>query len=101
MKRVIVRYKVKENRAEENIGFIQAVFNKLNETKPEGLRYVSFQLDDGLSFVHIASIETGDGSNPLSALAEFDAFTEDIGARCDIPPEASVANTIGAYGAFD
>jgi hypothetical protein len=101
MKRVIVQYKVKADKAEENVAYIQAVFQALNETKPEGLRYASFQSEDGVSFTHIASIETEDGSNPLSSLDEFDAFTEDIGSRCEIPPAAAVVNTVGAYGAFD
>ena len=101
MKRVLVRYKVKADKAAENIAYIQAVFDALNERKPEGLRYASFQLDDGVTFVHIASIETEDGSNPLSDLAEFDAFTDDIAARCDDPPTASMVQTIGAYGAFE
>ncbi len=58
MKRILVRYKVKTESAQENIEYIQAVFGALENSKPEGLRYASFQLEDGVSFVHIASIET-------------------------------------------
>ena len=101
MKRVIVRYKVKEDRAQENIDYIKAVFSSLENSKPEGLRYASFQLEDGLSFIHIASIETEDGSNPLAALEEFKQFTNDIASRCDEPPAASGAATIGAYRVFE
>jgi len=101
MKRVIVRYKVKEDRAQENIEFVQAVFSALERSKPEGLRYATFQLEDGVSFIHIASIETEDGSNPLGALAEFTAFTEDIASRCDEPPVASEVETIGNYRVLD
>lgn len=101
MNRVMVRYKVSQNKAQENIEYIQNVFGGLERTKPEGLRYASFQLEDGVSFIHIASIETEDGSNPLPSFDEFKAFTQDIAARCDEPPVASAAETIGSYRVFE
>ncbi len=97
MKRVIVRYKVKEDKARENIEYIQDVFRALEKSKPKGLRYASFRLEDGVSFVHIASIETEDGANPLSSFDEFKAFTKEIASRCEEPPVASAAETIGNY----
>ena len=101
MKRIVVRYKVKKEQSAQNIEYIQAVFSALQKSKPEGLRYVTFQLEDGVSFIHIASIETEDGSNPLPSFAEFKAFSEDIAARCDEPPQVSSAETIGSYRVFD
>jgi len=53
MKQVIVRYRVKPERAAENEELVRAVYAELQETKPAGLRYATFQLDDGVSFVHI------------------------------------------------
>jgi hypothetical protein len=100
MNTVIVRYKVKTESAQQNIEYIQAVFAALEKLKPAGLRYASFQLEDGLSFVHIASIETEDGSNPLLDLEEFQAFVKDIASRCEEAPVANSANTIGAYRVF-
>jgi hypothetical protein len=101
MKKVIVRYKVKEDKAQQNIEYIQEVFRALDKSKPEGLRYASFKLEDGLSFIHIASIETEDGANPLVSFDEFKAFTQDIASRCEAPPVASAAETIGNYRVFD
>lgn len=101
MKRVIVRYKVKEDQAAQNVAYIRSVFAALESNKPDGLRYASFQLEDGVSFIHVASIETTDGSNPLAALAEFEAFTEDIASRCDEPPVAMAADTVGSYRVFN
>lgn len=98
MKRVVVRYKVKPDRADENQQLIERVFAKLAETRPDGLRYASLRLADGVSFVHVASIETDDGSNPLTALAEFGEFTSDIADRCDEPPVAQDATVVGTYG---
>ena len=56
MKRVMVRYKVKADRATENERYIASVFEQLKREQPPGLRYASFKLGDGVSFVHIASL---------------------------------------------
>ncbi len=100
MKRILVRYKVKSDKAEENERYISNVFEELRQTAPEGLRYASFKLDDGLSFVHIASIETNDGNNPLGQLEAFQKFQEGIRDRCEEPPVAVDLNDIGNYRLF-
>jgi hypothetical protein len=97
MKRIMVRYRVKADRAAENAGYVRAVFAELERVKPEGLRYATFTLGDGVSFVHIASIETPDGKNPLFALAAFTAFSTRIEDRCEEPPVASELHELGAY----
>jgi hypothetical protein len=54
MRRVIVRYKVKPERAADNEELVRGVYAEPEETKPAGLRYATFKLDDGISFVHLA-----------------------------------------------
>jgi hypothetical protein len=98
MRKVMVRYKTKPNRARENQQYIEAVFEELQRTSPAGLRYASFKLSDGVSFVHIASIETADGSNPLAQSAAFKSFQAGIKDRCDEEPVASELTEIGSYG---
>ncbi len=100
METTIVRYKVKADRADENREYIRKVFGQLDDEKPEGLRYVSFNLDDGLSFVHIAVVETPDGSSPLPETVAFREFVSEIKDRCDEPPTAAKANIIGSYRLF-
>lgn len=100
MKRVIVRYKVKADRAEENEAYVKKVFEELKQTGPPGLRYATFKQEDGVSFVHIASIETEDGSNPLSETAAFKAFQAEIRDRCEEPPMAVDLFEIGSYRFF-
>ena len=99
MRRVMVRYKVKPDRVEENERYIRAVFDELKAGAPDGVRYASFKLDDGASFMHFASLE-GDG-NPLQELSAFKAFTADIGARCDEPPVVVDLSEIGSYRLLD
>jgi hypothetical protein len=100
MKQMMVRYKVKADRVAENERYITSVFEQLKREKPSGLRYASFKLGDGVSFVHIVSVETPDGSNPLNELSAFKAFTADIRDRCDEPPVGVDLNEVGSYALF-
>ena len=53
MATVIVRYKVKADKAEENIGYIEAVFEALKNYAPDGIRYTSMVADDGVILLQI------------------------------------------------
>ena len=101
MKRVIVRYKVKPDRVAENVEFVKNVFAELASAAPDGLRYATFQADDGVSFTHVASIETADDSNPLAATAAFKKFQAEIKDRCEIPPAATAVDLVGSYRFLD
>ena len=100
-KRIVVRYRVKPDRVAENERLIAAVFQQLQREQPAGLRYASFKAADGVSFTHMVSIETADGSNPLGALGAFKSFTADIKARCDEPPVAIELEEVGSYRFLD
>jgi len=100
MGKVVVRYKVKPERVEENERLIGQVYEELAAVKPEGFRYATVKLDDGVSFVHIASIDTADGSNPLRGIAAFAEFGRDIAERCDEPPVVQDSQLVGSYGFF-
>ena len=43
MKRIMVRYKVKSDRADENVGMVKAVYEQLARERPTGLRYATFR----------------------------------------------------------
>jgi hypothetical protein len=101
MKQVMVRYKVKPDRAQENEELVRAVYEELRRTRPEGLRYATFRLDDEVSFVHLASIETEDGHNPLSEVRAFGRFQENIRDRCDEAPAATALTQVGSFRLFD
>lgn len=97
MKRMMIRYKVKADRAAENERYIEKVFRELERERPVGLRYASFKLADGVSFVHLVSLEAADGANPLGVLPAFKDFTAQITERCDEAPVAVELNEVGAY----
>ena len=96
MKHVMVRYTVNADRADENSRLIEDVFESLRRSAPAGLTYSSYRLEDGVSFVHVASIEDP-ARNPLRALAAFEAFTSGIQDRCNVPPVTSVLHEVGRY----
>jgi hypothetical protein len=100
MKRVMVRYKVKAGRAVENERYIAGVFEQLERNSPPGLRYASFKLPDGVSFVHIVSHEGADGGDALRALPAFKAFTAEIKERCEELPVTAELTEVGSYGFF-
>ena len=96
MRQVMVRYKVKPDRVEENEELVRAVYEELVRVDPGGLRYVTYRLDDGVTFVHLATVE--DGESPLQRLDAFQRFQADIRDRCDEPPAVTEAHRIGSYG---
>ena len=95
MRTVMVRYRVKPDRVQENRELIRRVFEELGRAQPAGLRYASFLLPDGVSFVHVAAMEGPE--NPLQAIPAFQAFTSAIAARCDEPPVATTLEPVGNY----
>jgi hypothetical protein len=101
MRRVMVRYQVKPDHADENVRLVQAVFAELVRAQPAGLRYMTLRLPDGVSFVHVASVETADGANPLSALDAFKQFTGTIKERCVEPPVTTELEVVGSYRFLD
>jgi hypothetical protein len=98
MRQVMVRYRVTAERAAENEALVRAVYDELAATEPGGLRYATFKLDDGVSFLHIA--ETEDGQNPLSEVTAFREFQAGIADRCDEPPLVSDLTEVGSFRLF-
>jgi hypothetical protein len=99
MRTVIVRYKLKSGRTEENEALVRAVYEELAETQPSGLRYATVRQDDGLSFLHMAQME--DGNNPLTEVGAFKRFSENIGERCEEPPVVTNVELVGSFKLFE
>lgn len=97
MKQVVVRYRVRPEHLAEHEAKLRAVFDALAREAPEGLAYSATRLDDATSFLHVATVTTADGSNPLTALPAFRAFVAGIADRCEIPPSTSEGVSFGAF----
>jgi hypothetical protein len=91
----VVRYVVKPDRAEENAELVRAVYADLAQSKPNGFRYSTVLLDDGVTFIHTAINEGG--QVPLTDLESFRSFQADIKDRCVEPPVVSKSELVGSY----
>ena len=67
MKR-LVRYRVRADCVEENERLVRQVYEALREARPRGLRYVSFRLPDGVSFMHLVAAHDAAASQALTSL---------------------------------
>jgi len=94
---VVVSYKIRPEAAAEHIRLIEAVFEQLRAEHPDNLEYKVVRLDDGVSFVHMSSADTPDGSNPLPELAAFKEFGRNSAARVATAPVPTAADIIGSY----
>jgi hypothetical protein len=99
MPTVVVRYRTKPERAEENQQLVEKVFAELAALGDTGFDYSSFRLDDGVSFVHVVveSPDSGSGGIALTDVPAFQAFVADIADRCDEPPVAMGATVVGSH----
>ena len=95
MKQVMVRYTVAPERVEENEALVRAVYEELARTAPGGLRYATFKLDDGVTFVHLA-VHDGE-AGALTELPAFRAFRRELRDRVVDGPVLAELDRIGAY----
>lgn len=96
MKTIMVRYKTSEGHAETNVTLVHAVFDALRASAPAGFRYATYRLADGVTFIHLATIETA-GTNPLAALPAFRVFQEELAGRCVEPPVVTELTAVDSY----
>ena len=96
MEKVIVRYKLKAGKAEENEELVKGVYEQLHREGMVGLSYATYKLDDGLTFIHIANY-LGEGKAPLPGIEAFRIFSAKIKDRCDELPVVTHVTEIGSY----
>jgi len=97
MERVLVTYKVKPDRVEENEELIKAVYAELRQINDLEIHYATFKLNDGQTFVHLASFASIEKQPILTESKAFKAFQENLKERCEIPPDPQKLNEIASY----
>jgi hypothetical protein len=93
---IVVRYRTKPEATADNEALVRAVYEELAATKPDGFHYMTFKLDDGVSFVHVAVHDEG-ADNPLGASPAFGRFQADLASRLDEGPIPAPAQVVGSY----
>ena len=97
MPNVVVRYKTKPDRADENQQLVEKVFAELDELGATGFGYACLRLEDGVSFVHVVVEDEGEATHSLADVPAFKAFTAGIADRCEEQPVATGATVVGAH----
>ena len=100
MTRLMVQYRVRADEAAANVQAIENVFAQLWERNLPGLRYATFKLDDGVSFVHIFAGETDTDREKLRELPAFKEFSSAVRDRCEVQPVVTQLNEVGSYRMF-
>ena len=97
MERVMVTYKVKPERVQENEELVKAVYEGLRQHNDPAIHYATFKLDDGQTFVHIAAFASQDKRPILTESESFKAFQQNLGARCEVPPSPQKLTRIDSF----
>lgn len=92
---VVVRYQTTAEAAEENQRLVEQVYAELAASEPAGLRYATFRLADGVSFVHVSILDADE--NPLPKTAAFQEFQRELPQRLVEGPTPSEATIVGSY----
>jgi len=100
MKTANVRSKLKSEKSNANSAYVDCGFKELEQANPQGLPYVFLQLEDGLSSMHLALMESNVGTNRLTETGAFKTFARDIKDHCDEWPMAMSADIPGSYPLF-
>jgi hypothetical protein len=94
----LIRYRTKPDQADANVKLVEAVYAELDRTRPDGVSYATFRLDDQVTFVHVVQVRHE--PNPLFAVKAFGEFQAGIAGRIDQPPAQEELTEIGSYRFF-
>ncbi len=97
MIRVMVTYKVKADRVEENERLVRAVYAGLADIGDPDVHYATFKKSDGQTFVHLAFFPSPEAQSVLSNSPAFLEFQRELRDRCEVPPNPEPLETIGAW----
>ncbi|TVT57405.1 hypothetical protein FNH05_07455 [Amycolatopsis rhizosphaerae] len=95
----MVRAEVQADKVADVITGAQKMFSAIEEAQPEGVRYASCLLPDGVTFLALLEVEEGI-ENPLPALPAFREFQENLRGWLAGPPSPEPMRVIGSYRLF-
>ncbi|HSS92843.1 MAG TPA: hypothetical protein VLR46_02510 [Candidatus Dormibacteraeota bacterium] len=93
----LIRYKTKRGSANENQRLIENVYAELADRGPDGVRYMTVRLEDGVTFIHIFMAAPDAGPNPMGRVAAFAEFQRELPERCEEGPVAQAFTVVGSH----
>ena len=102
MKAVKVQYTVKEDYVETNQRNIEQVMSELKALNNPGIKYSSFLLNDGKTFVHFGMYTDEETMSIVSNLDSFKKFRQQLKeSQPEVPPKADDLDLVAsAYEIF-
>jgi hypothetical protein len=94
----LIRYRTKPDQADANVKLVEAVYAELHRTRPDGVNYATFRLNDQVTFVHVVQVQQE--PSPLLAVNAFAEFQAGIADRVDQDPVNENLTEIGTYRFF-
>jgi hypothetical protein len=96
---LMVRSKMKAAEVAEVEAEVKRVFEAIQREQPQGIRYTSCRLSDGVTYVALLEIDDG-VDNPLPAIPEFREFQANLKNWMAEPPTVEQLTVIGSYRFF-
>ena len=97
MKAFKVQYRVKESYVSTNIENIKKVMADLREINDSGIKYSTYQGEDGQEFVHLALFADEDANKVLADLPSFQSFQKQLKeSGPESPPKADPLNLVAS-----
>lgn len=96
MDQLMIQYTVRCDQVQQNIDLLRAAYAELRADPPDDLRWITYQLDDGVTFIDIVA-----GSGDPAELAQrpaFHRFRSTLDDRCQAPPTMTELKQIEALG---
>jgi hypothetical protein len=94
-----VRAKLKEEHIADAEAAAKRMFAAIERERPEGIRYASVKLDDGLTFLALLEVEDG-VENPLPGLPEAQEFYDSLPGWYAEQPDVGPGTVVGSYRLF-
>lgn len=96
MKTHMLQYTLNAEQVAKHEELLRDAFAGLEGDRPPGLRYSTFKLADGVSFVHLISHDKA-GHGPLPRIEALRDAHAGIRERCVEPPVRTELSEIGEY----
>jgi hypothetical protein len=95
----MVQAKIRRESVSDVEAAAKRMFAAIDAAQPEGLRYASFLLPDGETFLALLQLDDG-VENPLPGFPEFREFLEGVEASRAEPANVQPLTVIGSYRMF-
>jgi hypothetical protein len=96
---MMIRAKVKSENVNDVERAAKTMFAAPDKAQPQGVKYASSKLADGVTFVIVLALESPK-DNPLPAIPEFRVFQEGLKGWLAEPPASEQLTVVGSYNLF-